>query len=196
MLEDQDRYLNGFKSLWIEQKNPVWVWSAIKTSIRNHHSFPNWVCNYLEQCADQVLSPEASTHDFARKLPRMLGFTPTRGPKHQLKIGERMVRNERFAMKFAEHILNGKKPSDARGAAANECRGRWQKADDKTLQAALREHFKLKRAPVSKLVWQRIVIKWLVNNPLYFHKYPDLPPLNALFQKLAAIPRDSSVTQK
>lgn len=137
MRKNRYQYLDGLERLWREQKNPIWVWIAIKTSRYNTHSFPNWACNYLEECADQLLSSSAYTGDFARKLPRMLGFSPKSGPKHQLKISARMLKNEQFAMMFARHILNGKKPSDARKDAANESKGYWPEADDKTLQILL-----------------------------------------------------------
>jgi hypothetical protein len=195
MREDQHRYLDGFKYLWREQKNPIWVWNAIKTSVHNKHSLPNWVCDYLEECANQLLSSSAYTGDFARKLPRMLGFNLKSGPKHPLKISARMLKNEQFAMRFAKHILNGKRPSDARSNAANECGGRWLEADDKTFQTALRQHFKLKRVPKTGSAWKTIVIQWMTMNPLYHSRYPDLPALNVIFEQLAAIPRDSSVTK-
>jgi len=37
------------------------------------------------------------------------------------------------------------------------------------------------------------VIRWIFANPLAFERYADLPNLNALIEKLAAISRDSSV---
>jgi hypothetical protein len=195
MLEDQHQYLDSLKQIWIEQKNPFWVWVAIKTSCHNKHSLPNWACDYLEDCADQLLSPKAFSGDFARKLPRMFGFSLKSGPRHPRKISARMLENERFAMAFAKHILNEEKPSDARTSAANECEGRWPAADDKTLQAALRDHFKLERAPRIGRAWKKIIIRWLIDNPLYRERYPDLPMINVLVEKLAAISRDSSVTQ-
>jgi hypothetical protein len=154
---NQHHYLEGVKALWIEQKNPYWVWVAIKTSIRNDEPFPDWVCEYLEQVADQLLARGAASGDFARKLPQILGFRSKSGPKHPLKIGRRMLRNEEYAMKFAKHILMGKTPKNARNDAANESDRYWREADDKTLQAALREHFKLRRAPSGNRVWQPIV---------------------------------------
>ena len=193
MRANQHHYLEGVKTLWIEQKNPYWIWVAIKTSIRNDEPFPDWVCEYLEQVADQLLATGAASGDFARKLPQILGFRSTSGPKHPLKIGRRMLRNEEYAMKFAKHILMGKTPKNARNDAANESDRYWREADDKTLQAALREHFKLRRAPSGNRVWQPIVIRWIFGNPLALDRYPDLPRLNVLFEKLAAISRNSSV---
>ena len=190
----QQEYLDGPKALWIEQKNPYWVWVAVKTSIRNNDSLPDWVCKYLEEVADHLLSPDAASGDFARKLPRILGFHTKSGPNHPLKIRARMLRNEEFAMRFAKHILMGKTPKNARNDAANESGQYWQDADDKSLQTALREHFKLNRAPVSTPSWQSIVIRWIFDNPLALARYRDLPPLNELFEKLAAISRDSSVS--
>ena len=193
MRANQHHYLDGVKDLWIEQENPYWIWLAIKTSIRNDGPFSDWVCEYLEQVADQLLATGAASGDFARKLPQILGFQSKSGPKHPLKIGRRMLRNEEYAMKFAKHILMGKTPKNARNDAANESDRYWTEADDKTLQAALREHFKLRRAPSSNRAWQPIVIRWIFDNPLALERYPDLPNLNALFEKLAAISRDSSV---
>ena len=195
MREDQHRYLNELKQFWNEQKNPLWVWVAIKTSCQNKHALPKWVCDYLEECAERLLSPKSFTRDFARNLPRMLGFIPKSGPKHQLKVSARMLKNEKFAMSFAKHILSGKKPSDARNDAANDCGDRWQEADDKTLQAALRDHFDEKRLPATRRGWEPIIIKWMLGNPLYHERYPDLPMINVLFEKLAAIFRDSSLTK-
>jgi hypothetical protein len=182
MLEDRHRYLNELKQFWNEQKNPLWVWVAIKTSCHNKHSLPKWVCDYLEECAEHLLSPKASTGDFARKLPRMLGFNPKSGPKHQLNVSARMLRNEKFAMAFAKHIVNGEKPSVARTNAANECEDHWPEADDKTLQAALREHFKLRRSPATRRAWQSVLIKWMIENPIYRSRYPNLPQINVLFE--------------
>jgi hypothetical protein len=105
-----------------------------------------------------------------------------------------MLRNEEYAMKFAKHILMGKTPKNARNDAANEADRYWREADDKTLRAALLEHFKLSRTPSDNRVWQPIVIRWIFDNPLALERYPDLPNLSALFEKLAAISRDSSVT--
>jgi len=190
---NQHHYLEGVKALWTEQKNPFWIWVAIKTSIRNDEPFPDWVCEYLEQVADQLLATGAASGDFARKLPQILGLRSKSGPKHPLKIGRRMLRNEEYAMKFAKHILMGKTPKNARNDAANESDRYWREADDKPLQAALREHFKLRRAPSGNRAWQLIVIRWIFANPLAFERYADLPNLNALIEKLAAISRDSSV---
>jgi len=125
----------------------------------------------------------------------MLGFDPKAGPGHQLKLTARMLRNEKFAMKFAKHILFGKKPSDARIDAANELDKSWHDADDKTLQTVLRMHFKLKRMPVSNLGWRNIVLRWMIENPLYSERYRDLPPLTNVFESLASISRDSSVSR-
>src|SRR5262249_2311038 len=103
------------------------------------------------------------------------------------------LRNEEYAMKFAKHILMGKTPKNARNDAANESNRYWREADDKTLQGALREHFKLRRAPSSNRAWQPIVIRWIFANPRALDRYPELPHLKARFEKLAAISRDSSV---
>jgi len=148
-VRDDTQYLNGARDLWLEQSNPFWVWVAIKTSIRNDHAMPQWVCEYLEKVADQLFSDNASAGDFARKLPSILGFRAKKGPKHPLKISKRMLKNEQFAMKFAKHIFAGKKPSIARQDAANELDQYWQDVDDKVLQTALRKYFKLDRLPSS-----------------------------------------------
>jgi len=192
-MRDYTRYLDGTRDLWLEQANPVWVWLAIKSSNHNKHPYPQWVCEYLEKMSDRLLADDVHGDDFARKLPSILGFRAKRGPKHPLTIFKRMLKNEQFAMKFAKHILAGKKPSTARQDAANECARYWQNADDKVLQAALREHFKLKRLPAGTLALQQIVLNWLIANPLYCKRYPDLPALQEIME-LAAISRNSTVT--
>ena len=193
MREDAD-YLNSAKALWLEQGNPIWLWLAIQSSSHNKHPYPLWVCEYLEKAADRLLSDDVHGGDFARKLPSILGFQAKRGPRHPLKIVKRMLKIEQFAIKFAKHILAGKKPSDAREHAANEFDRYWQDVDDKVLQTALREHFKLKRLPASTLAWQRIVLQWLFDNPHSYERYPDLPRITNRLVELAAISRNSAVT--
>ena len=192
-MPDDIDYLNSIKALWLEQGNPIWPWVAIKSSSHNKHPYPQWVCDYLEKTAEQLLSDNARGGDFARKLPSILGFQTKRGPKHPLKIAKRMLKIEKFAMKFAKHILAGTKPSIARKDAASECDRYWGDVDDKVLQAALREHFGLKRLPTSILTLQQIVLNWLIANPLYSPRYPDLPAFQKLFE-LAAISRNSTVS--
>jgi hypothetical protein len=75
MHANQLHYLEGVKALWIEQKNPYWMWVAIKTSIRNDEPFPDWVCEYLEQVADQLLAAGAASGDFARKITTDSGIS-------------------------------------------------------------------------------------------------------------------------
>ena len=193
MRENAD-YLNSTKALWLEQGNPVWLWLAIQSSSHNKHPYPQWVCDYLGKTAEQLLSKEARGGDFARKLPSILGFQTKRGPRHPLKVFKRMLKNEQFAVKFVKHILAGKKPSVARQDAANECDHYWQNADDRTLQTALRQHFKLKRLPASTIDWQRIVLQWLFDNPHSYERYPDLPPITNRLVELAAISRNSTVS--
>src|SRR5262249_27826087 len=81
---NQHHYLEGVKALWIEQRNPYWIWVAIQTSIRNDEPFPDWVCEYLEQVADQLLATPAASSDCSRKSRQFLAFNPKSGPKHSL----------------------------------------------------------------------------------------------------------------
>jgi hypothetical protein len=195
-MRDDTQYLNGPRDLWLDQGNPIWAWLTIKTCILNDQLMPQWVCEYLEEIADQLLSDtNARVDDFARKLPSILGFQAKKGPQHPLKICKRMLKIEQFAMKFAKHILAGNKPSLARKDAANECDQYWQNAGDKVLQTALREHFKLKRLPASTLAWQGIVLRWLFDNPHSYERSPDLPPLTNRLVELAAISRNSAVSR-
>ncbi|MGC2824296.1 MAG: hypothetical protein WA322_08695 [Pseudolabrys sp.] len=76
-MPDDTEYLNAIRTLWLEQKNPVWPWLAVKTSIQNKHPVPQWVSEYLEKTAEQLLSEEIHVGDFARKLPAILGFQAT-----------------------------------------------------------------------------------------------------------------------
>ncbi len=193
MCEDAD-YLNSTKALWLEQGNPIWQWLAIQSSSHNKHPYPQWVCEYLGKAADRLLSGDVHGGDFARKLPAILGFQAKRGPRHPLKAFKRMLKIEQFAMKFAKHILAGTKPSIARKDAACECDRYWGDVDDKVLQGALREHFGLKRLPTSTLTLQQIVLNWLIANPLYSVRYPDLPAFQKLLE-LAAISRNSAVSR-
>ena len=193
MLDKSHGYLNALRLLWIEDANPLWPIAAIASSYQNQHTLPNWVMEYLGPCAERMLAPESAKGDFARNMPRIFGFSPKAGPRHQLRAAKRMLHNEEFAMKFARHILLGKEPSDARADAANELEGEWKETDDKVLQKAAREHFRPECSPRKTVHWQAIVIIWLIQNPLYQIRYPYLPRLDALIPQMEAISRDPSV---
>jgi len=59
-MPDDTEYLNSTKALWFEQGNPIWVWLAIKSCSHNKHPYPQWVCDYLEKTAEQLLSDGAA----------------------------------------------------------------------------------------------------------------------------------------
>ena len=59
-MPDDTEYLNAIRTLWLEQKNPVWPWLTVKTSIQNKHPVPQWVSEYLEKLPSNFF-PRKST---------------------------------------------------------------------------------------------------------------------------------------
>jgi hypothetical protein len=72
---DPDFLLRAAVSELRRTGNPYYAWAAIRICISHKHAFPEWLSAYLENCADRMLSDEASkARDLRKVLPWILGF--------------------------------------------------------------------------------------------------------------------------
>ena len=60
-IREPDILLRAALFFWRETHNPVYVWWAIEICTRSGQvDFPDWVRSYLTECAQRMLSPDAS----------------------------------------------------------------------------------------------------------------------------------------
>jgi hypothetical protein len=145
-------------------RSPVFAWQAIQGCIRHKRPFPDWVTNYLGQCAERMCDGRMQAErakraddvgktlqwifDFPKKKPGPGGLFDPNGELLK-ELGKGI-----FALNFAIRLHQGEDPVEARGNAGNEF---FPDKDDKTLQRYLREEFRLKKLPRTIEEWIPVI---------------------------------------
>jgi hypothetical protein len=145
------------KSEWEKSKNPAYVWRGISVCSHAKIAFPNWVSQYLAECAERMLSAGTSkTSDLRAILPRVLGFPKKRGRGNQLKPPDEHLKHFDPAIAFGMEIANGAKPSDALRTAFDHLNSKSaDKMDDKTLLSHIKKFYGVKSAPRNNAEWRK-----------------------------------------
>jgi len=150
---DLDKALAMYQKL-AANRGPVFTWQMIGTCIKHKKQFPDWVIDYLAQCAERMCDGRMQSErakraddvgktfqwifDFPKKKPGPGGlFDPD---DELLKEGAKSA----FALDFMMRVYQGEDSVQARGNAGNEF---FPDKEDKTLQRYLREQFQLKKLP-------------------------------------------------
>jgi hypothetical protein len=124
-------------------------------------AFPDWVTDYLVDCAARMPPVGAEGADMRKILPSALGFPAKRGPKKladfprdELAIVERLF----LANVFAYAIGQGCSPARAAVEAASPLGPDYADRDERTLQALVANYFGVLEVPQSGAAWQRALL--------------------------------------
>jgi hypothetical protein len=76
--DDQDSIIefrvNYCKSLYIDTKNPLYVWQAIKFLRDNCKEYPDWVKNYLSNVAENIVNIRKPGKEAPAMIKRAIGL--------------------------------------------------------------------------------------------------------------------------
>jgi hypothetical protein len=127
--------------------NPYYAWSAIGDCIKHKMEFPEWLIEYLGQCAERMLSDEArAASDLRKVLPSIFGFPrKSSGPGRLLDPDTDPRDTLSFALRFLRKVAEGHELPDALKEASIDTN--CECADDKTLKHWVCENFGLKSWP-------------------------------------------------
>jgi len=169
---DLDRVLRGLRQL--ATQSPVYAWQAIHRCIREKKQFPDWITDYLFQCADRMISARLSDEqprdvrktdeqprDVRKTLQWIFGFPEKkRGPGSLFDPNPVLpyLNKVIFALQFAERLNQGEDPVTARGNAGNDTFR--EDVDDRTLQRYLLEVFGLASLPSTSEEWKPLTDRY------------------------------------
>jgi hypothetical protein len=146
---------------YLETKNPVYVWEAIKLCTDHKLPLPDWVSAYLATVANLMLCEEArQSSDLRAVLPHVLGFPKkSRGPGRLLDPDAGPADRTIFTMKFLIKLAQNHecKPLEALREACDEMDPSF--ADDKednTLWGCLTEELGLAERPKTNEEWRAV----------------------------------------
>lgn len=164
-IKEPDLLLRAAHFFWQDTHSPVYAWWAIEICAcgDSHIEFPDWVREYLAECAQRMLSPDSAVQSDLRKvLPRIMGFPPKRGRGNPLDLGKREA--DQFAipaMKFAIEIEKGAKPTAALRTAFEFLNAEVaDRMDEKTFLSHIKKHFDMRTAPRTNAEWKLAIQGW------------------------------------
>jgi hypothetical protein len=159
-----DVLLTACRLQWKETDNPIYVWQAINFCTSKNVGFPDWVCQYLAECAERMLSPDAAkASDLRKVLPQIMGFPRKRGRGNPLEPDGNEQQYMLAASKFAREIANGAKPTVALRSAFERLDKKMpDRNDDKTLQSHIKKYFGISHAPRTNAEWKRAIDAWMI----------------------------------
>jgi hypothetical protein len=152
--------LSIYHSRWSSTSNPLYVWGAVSFCAETKCAFPDWVTDYLVDCAARMPPVGAEGADMRKILPSALGFPAKRGPKKlavprdELAIVERLF----LANVFAYAIGQGCSPARAAVEAASPLGPDYADRDERTLQTLVADYFGFLEVPQSGAAWQRALL--------------------------------------
>jgi hypothetical protein len=151
--DDLNKALAMYQKL-AANRGPFFTWMMIGTCIEHKKQFPDWVINYLAQCAERMCNGRMQserakrTDDVGKMFLWIFGFPKKKpGPGGLLDPDDELLKEAQkgaFALNFIIRLWQGEDPVQARGNAGNEF---FPAKDDKTLQRYLREQLRLKKLP-------------------------------------------------
>jgi hypothetical protein len=157
--KDDDPHLQA-----LQNKHPVYAWAAIHRCIREKKQFPDWITDYLFQCADRMMfarHADERPRDVRKTLLRIFGFPEKKSgpgslfdPRPVLPYLKKVL----FALHFAERLNQGEDPVTARGNAGNDAFR--EDVDDRTLQRYLLEVFGLTNLPSTSGEWKPLTDRY------------------------------------
>jgi hypothetical protein len=162
-LSDEERLL---RALEIHQKlsakrSRYFTWQVIRTCVRLKKPFPDWVTDYLGQCAERMCAERFQSKragDVRERFQWIFEFPKNKpGPGGLFDQDSSLLKEVEkftFAVNFALRLHLGADPVEARGNAGSEI---WPDADDRTLQRYLREQFRLKKLPRTFDEWMPVI---------------------------------------
>jgi hypothetical protein len=174
--------LGKYEALFLEEKNPVFVWEAVGWCHQEGLDFPDWVREYLGGCAKRLME-NTNALKIRDVLPRVFGFKNEKKPGRQQRALLEMFESERFPMQFAVQIFSdeNRTPTEARERAREIVYGSSVK-EDGDLRQELRKFFGDKLAPRTNAAWRIKIVPWLwENRHFYPTRYPQLPSPDAIF---------------
>jgi hypothetical protein len=153
-------------------RSPYFAWEAIRICIRQKRPFPDWVTDYLGQCADRMcaerMQSERAKRDVRETFQWIFDFPKKKpGPGGLFDQHEGLLKDVMkggFALLFAMQIHNGEQNLvRARRNAGDEVDEVFglisggKTIDDKMLQRILLEQFQLKRLPLTADEWKPLI---------------------------------------
>jgi hypothetical protein len=151
---------------WARTRDPRVAWEAYRICAANKVEIPEWVANYLADCATRMSSLGDAGLDTRKALPAALGFPAKRGPKPGPKPvplhdgDDDIIAAEHF---FFAHIFSyvigcGHSPSRAVREASNLLGPGYADLDERTLVMLVVNHFGWAEMPQSKAAWRQALV--------------------------------------
>ncbi len=130
---------------WEDSKNPYYVWEVIYCCAKHQMPLPDWVLDYLANCASRMMSDEAKqSHDVRKALPSILGFPTKKGPGNLLDpASDEPEEIPTFALRFAIELERGHTPIRAMRNATVVLPASEAERDEKTLWTWLKKYYGL-----------------------------------------------------
>ncbi len=203
--EKMREYLRGFEEDWVRRRNPVDVWAAVAICRLHKVPFPNWVMDYLEECAKRVLEARTQrTRSGKEDLRIIFGFQQATGRGGYFRHARAKVAREMLAMAFAAAIFAGASPLDARRQAEQYMlmnRQKWygpKHRDAKTLRSWFRSFYGVSEEPMGTAGWRTELVKWFSQEIevllFYADEHHNLPTIPHLTAEYAAVQGLASLT--
>jgi hypothetical protein len=144
---------------WAAIRGPSFIWRAIKICVRDKKQFPDWVIDYLDQCADRMSSDKAKRADeLTEILPWIFKFPARKksGPGGLLKQDFELTKDLGewlFAVIFASELRESGDPADAKDIACNFVFGDDSELENTQLNRILKRVFRLEKLPQTAEAW-------------------------------------------
>jgi hypothetical protein len=164
-----------------ETYGPHFIWQAISICVRDSKEFPDWVKDYLGQCANHIVSGKVNQARTRKKVLQIFGFPRKKpgpgGPREE-------VLKALFAFDFGLRLLQGQEGEKDDPVAARENAGIkfLPNTGDRSLQRYLRQQFQLGNLPLPETTkeWKPVLYRHLsaISNKLFEWvevKDPQLP---------------------
>jgi hypothetical protein len=157
--EDHSFKMNGYLSLYLDTKNPVYMWEAIKFCTDHNLHLPEFVYIYLRAVANIMLSDEVrQCPDLREILPHDILLFPKKksGPGRLLDPDAAPDDRTLFTIKFLCKLEQNREwqPSKAFEETQCEIDVSVGDKDDKTLWRWLTEELGLPRRPKTNAEWR------------------------------------------
>jgi hypothetical protein len=147
---------------WNKNADPLAVWDAIAACTEQERPLPNWVIDYLRECAQRMTQAEG---DFRKALPKIMAFAGKHGPHARCDDDERTADRFVFACMFC-YWLGSDTGCNSLEQALEEARQvlRPEDAalDDLTLLRWIAKDFGLPTPPRSLEGWRKAILARVV----------------------------------
>jgi hypothetical protein len=163
---------------WEQSHNPYFAWKAIQYCTQRKIDFPDWVRDYLAECAQRMVSPSAAEASDVRKvLPRIMGFASKRGPGTPLRPEGKEDQYFDAALCFAREIAKGASPTVAIQTAFETLAPEVaDKMDHRTLRSHIKKFFEATGSLRTWEDWRDAILAWGKRVRLLRQKFRETTP--------------------